>query len=155
MTTQTEVSPFVWDRDYKNTEQVRPYMADFLTIYRDIEGTKYNALFKGQIPGLANSAHEDTGIYLLQTLADLDRLKETIEAFLSAGGYRLSDKLPGPTERGTLVHVGFCMKGTGWAKTENVIVTVDERNRVLCKAPRQRNWRTHHDGPSAYLFMPT
>ena len=149
MTTTT----FVWDKDYKNLDQVRPYFADFMAIYNAITGTKYNDLFKGKIPGLIGSPNEDTGIYLLQNLAGVEEVNARIAAFLADGGYRLTEQMPGPKERGTLVHFGYYMGGTGWSKQEHVIVACVD-NMIRFKAPRQRNWRTHHNGPSSYLFMP-
>ena len=155
--TTTEVPLFEWDNEYDNVEQVRPYMDAFVPLHDEFErthGTAYNSLFKGKIPGLAGSPREDTGIYLLQTLLDLDRLGERVQQFLDAGGYRLSDRLPGPQERGTLVHVGFYMGGTGWAVSNQVTVSVNDSGNVLFRYPRQRNWRTHHAGPDSYLFKP-
>lgn len=147
------VTPFVFDRDYKNTEQVRPYLADFSALKN--AGLFYNDSFKGKIAGLAttDSKNEDTAIYLLQTLFDLERLKERTAAFLAAGGYRLTDRLPKSTERGTLVRTAFYMGGTGWKELQ-VATVRDENGTIQFKLPRQKNWRTFHDGPSSYLFMP-
>ena len=145
------MNTFVWDKDYDNTEQVRPYLADFMALKND--GTHYNADFEGKIPGLIGSIHEKTGIYLLQTLADLEKLKEKTQSFIESGGYRLSDRLPKETERGTLVHTGFYMGGTGWSQHQNAKVTV-LHEAVRFKLPRQKNWRTHYDSPGSYLFKP-
>jgi hypothetical protein len=147
------ITPFVFDRDYENTEQVRPYLNDFMVLKN--AGTFYNSDFKGKIPGLAttDSKNEDTAIYLLQTLAELERLRERTATFIATGGYRLTNCTPKPTERGTLVYTGFYCGGTGWSESQNVVVTI-EGNTVRFKAPRQRNWRTHYAGPSTYLFMP-
>lgn len=152
----TTVQTFIWDKSYDNVEQVRPYLADFIPLHDEFErahGTAYNSLFKGRIPGMAGSPNEDTGIYLLQHLLDLDRLRERTQAFLDSGGYRLTDRLPEPNERGTLVHTGYYMGGTGWSKVDHVKVNV-ENEAVKFKAPRQRNWRTHYDSVRNYLFMP-
>jgi hypothetical protein len=145
------MTPFHFDGNYKNTEQVRPYLADFMVLKQ--AGTFYNAHFKGKIPGLAgtDSKNEDTAIYLLQTLADLEALTERTEAFLANGGYRLSDQAP--ATRGTLVHTGFYMGGTGWSETKSATVKIED-GMVQFRLPRQRNWRTHFQGPSAYLFRP-
>lgn len=148
----TKTPPFVWDRNYDNTEQVRPYLADFMVLKN--AGFFYNDDFKGKIPGLANSANEDTGIYLLQNLARLDELRERTRAFIAAGGYALPHHTPMEIGRGTLVRAGFYMCGTGWSEKQVAAVKVDERDTVYFKEPRQKNWRTHYDGPSSYLFMP-
>lgn len=149
--------PFVWDKNYGNTEQMRPHLADFLAVKKEITDAgkyPYNDSFKGRIQGLAESADEDVGIYLLQRLADLDTLQGRIAKFLRDGGYRLAEQLPKTDGRGTLVRTGWYTGGTGWGEYQHVKVTVDEHGHVLFKLPRQRNWRTHHDGPSAYLFRP-
>lgn len=105
---------FVWDNDYHNTEQVRPYLDDFLVVHAELEADgryPYNDSFRGRIPGIAGP-DEDTAIYLLQTLKRLDELHNKVEAFLADGGERV-DSLD-QTRRGTVVHYGFYMGGTGW-----------------------------------------
>lgn len=155
---QTMTDTFVWDKNYKNTEQMRPYLADFLAIKKELTDAgkyPYNDSFKGRIPGLAGSLNEDTGIYLLQTLADLERLRARTADVLARGGYRLTDRLPSETERGTLIHTGGYMGGTGWKEIPQAKVRFDrETDSVWFKLPRQRNWRTFHDAPRFYLFMP-
>jgi len=151
-TTIETVAPFVWDKDYNNTEQLRPYLADFMAL-KD-SGLFYNADFKGKIPGLTNSTNEDTAIYLLQRLADLESLRSRTQEFIDAGGYRLTERLPNPTERGTLVLTAFYVGGTGWQEVSSAIVTVAENGDVRFKLPRQKNWRTHRRMTTSYLFMP-
>lgn len=105
---------FTFDNDYKNTEQVRPYMADFLEVYAEFEAAgkfPYNDSFKGRIPGV-EGPDEDTAIYLLQTLRDLDLLEAKVAAFLAEGGEHVETLTE--TRRGTVVCYGFYMGGTGW-----------------------------------------
>jgi hypothetical protein len=108
---------FVFDKNYRNDEQVRPYMEAFLAVYPEVEaagnGTAYNDSFRGLIPAIAGD-DEDTAIYLLQTLRRLDQLAVQIEEFLADGGEEVTtlDKV----RRGTVVHVGFYMGGTGWTQ---------------------------------------
>src|SRR3954469_24020651 len=108
---------FVFDKNYRNDEQVRPYMEAFLAVYTEVEaagnGTAYNDSFRGLIPAIAGD-DEDTAIYLLQTLRRLDQLAVQIEEFLADGGEEVTtlDKV----RRGTVVHVGFYMGGTGWTQ---------------------------------------
>ena len=115
-------APFVWDNNYRNDEQVRPYMDDFLRVYAELDrgrGFVYNDDFRGRIPALAGE-HEDTGIYMLQNLKRLDELEVTKAEFLASGGRKVevSDLTPGQTLRGTVVHAGFYMGGTGWQVRE-------------------------------------
>lgn len=152
---------FAFDNNYDNHEQVRPYMADFLTVYAEITadgGFPYNDSFKGRIPGLADSTDkdEDTGIYLLQNLRRLDREQARREEFLASGGVVIAetvDDFTRKTRRGTLVHYGFYMGGTGWNEYPDARVTVDDQGRVLFKEPRQRSWRTMSGG--GFLFRPS
>jgi hypothetical protein len=164
-TATTEAVPFVWDRDYRNNEQVRPYFAAYSEVRARVapEGLDpYDSLFIGEIPGIAGSADEATGIYLLQTMHRLDALAVEIAAFTETGGKPISEfDLDGKVLRGTLVHHGFYMGGTGWEVTKNVRVTFAdnpgipvERQSVLFKKPGQRNWRHQMGSQAQYLFLP-
>lgn len=113
MTAQTT---FVFDKDYKNHEQVRPFMADFLAVFAELEAAgkyPYNDSFKGRIPGV-EGPDEDTAIYMLQTLRDLDALAVKVAAFLADGGEHVETLTE--TRRGTVVCYGFYMGGTGWTE---------------------------------------
>lgn len=165
MTATIAPKTFVWDNDYKNHEQVRPYFKDYLKVRTEIEDNgqyTYNDLFKGRIPGLAESDNEDTGIYLLQTLHALDQ-ESAREAEFLASGARWVEEFDWSTEpalnkglRGTLVMRGRFMGGTGYEVFEDARVTVRttgakvvhretgetvEEFAVLIKKPRQREWR--------------
>ena len=125
-------APFVFDKNYRNDEQVRPYMEEFLSAFdrlvRPGHDSVYNDRFKGQIPSLAgtDSDNEDTAIYLLQNLRRLDIEAATRAAFVEAGGRKVTadDIQPGQTLRGTVVHSGFYMGGTGWDVREDVRLRV-------------------------------
>lgn len=126
-----EAVPFVFDKDYRNDEQVRPYMADFLRVHDEIEAAgqyPYNDSFKGRIPSLAgtDSKNEDTAIYMLQNLRRLDIEAATRAEFVEAGGRKVTadDIAPGQTLRGTVVHSGFYVGGTGWEVHEDVRLRV-------------------------------
>lgn len=152
----TAPKTFVWDKDYQNHEQVRPYFKDYLRVRAEIRASgtyTYNDLFKGRIPGLAESENEDTGIYMLQNLFRLDEKRDQMEAFVAAGGAPLTEfDLEGKILRGTLARHGWYSGGTGYAERENVRVTVSQ-NRVMFKEPRQRSWRTEYASPEQYLFQ--
>lgn len=158
--TTIDTAPFVYNGDRHDNEQVRPYFADFSKILSDMEASgkfPYNDSFKGLIPGLANSDCEDRGIYMLQTMNRLDALAVKVEDFISGGGKPLTDFAEGETHRGTLVHYGFYMGGSGWALLDDTRV-VWQRNgkgrNVQFKEPGQRSWRSHFGGPDQYLFRP-
>lgn len=124
-------APFVFDRDYNNHEQVRPYMDDFNRVYDEIVASgryTYNDSFKGRIPSLAgtDSKNEDTAIYMCQTLRTLDDEAVKRQEFLASGGRKVTadDLTPGEVLRGTVVKSGFYMGGTGWQVHDDVRVRV-------------------------------
>ena len=151
------MEPFVFDNNYDNVEQVRPYFDDFMAIYDTIEGVKHSDIFKGRIPGLCDSTdkHEDTGIYLLQTMARLEKLARKKDEFIAKGAFYLSKDGPRKFGKGTLAHFGFYVGGIGWSTLDVASVEIDERIGVKFKQPRQRNWRIQlNNCPSHYLFLP-
>lgn len=111
-------APFEFDGNYKNHEQVRPYMDDFLRVFASFDPDlkfAYNDQFKGRIPGIADGPSEDTGIYLLQTLKSLDELAVQVEKFKAEGGRVVTaDDVGDKVLRGTVVFTGFYVGGTGW-----------------------------------------
>lgn len=129
-TVSEQAPPFVFDRNYGNYEQVRPYMADFLRVYEDVRrgSLAYNDDFIGRIPGLGAVSEKDesTGIYMLQTLRTLDIEEGKRQEFIASGGRKVSaeDIEPGQVLRGTVVKSGFYMGGTGWAVHEGIRLRV-------------------------------
>lgn len=120
-------APFVFDRNYDNHEQVRPYMDDFNRVHDEIVASgryAYNDSFKGRIPSLAgtDSKNEDTAIYMMQNLRQLDIEDAKRQEFIESGGRKVTvdDLTPGLELRGTVVRSGFYMGGTGWEEHENV-----------------------------------
>lgn len=134
MTTSTTTVPlFAWDRDYGNHEQVRPYLADFEQVKADIlgggSGVAYNSQFRGRIAGVAGSPNEDTAIYMLQNLSRLDELGAQVAAFLESGGEVV--ETVDAMRRGTVVHFGFYMGGTGWKQYDSARLTTYGPRNVL------------------------
>lgn len=124
-------APFVFDKNYDNHEQVRPYMDDFNRVYDELVESgryPYNDSFRGRIPSLGDvdSKNEDTAIYMLQTLRTLDEEAKKRDAFLESGGRKVTveDLADGQVLRGTVVKAGFYMGGTGWSVHENIRLRV-------------------------------
>lgn len=120
---ETTARPFTFDRNYDNTEQVRPYYADYAAVRAEMDAAgryPYNDDFKGRIASLAGTddREEDSAIYLLQRMHELDALTVKIADFLASGGVRADDLQEGEIRRGTVVHYGFYMGGTGWQQWE-------------------------------------
>ncbi|WP_156251010.1 hypothetical protein [Pseudactinotalea terrae] len=143
--TLTADGPFRFDRDYKNVEQVRPYMDAFLARYDELAQAgqyPYNDSFRGHIPGI-EGPDEDTAIYLLQRLRDRDRLDAQREEFIAAGGFEVTvtDLAPGQVLRGTVVHCGYFMGGTGWQQFESARLRAQNGSlTVIEKGKRNGQW---------------
>ena len=126
--------PFEFDRNYRNTEQVRPYLAEFQRVYADLEEARgrhpYDSELLGKVAALSGSTekNETTALYLLKTLHDLDELTLTQNAFIEAGGRKVTaeDLEPGQVLRGTIAKSGFYMGGTGWKVNEDIRLRVRE-----------------------------
>jgi|GEM_PF-6772841 len=132
--TGVEPEPFVFDQDYDNHEQVRPYFAAYLRRLQALEIAgkyPYNDSFKGHIPGI-EGPDEDTAIYLLQGMGDRDAMRAKRDDFLAAGGreMRPSDLHEGQQLRGTVVHCGFYVGDTGWTQFESARL-VKNRGRLM------------------------
>lgn len=153
----TKPARFVFNKDHKDTEQVRPYFADYMRLYEALVEKghyPYNDSFWGQIPGLAGSPDEERGIYLLQTLRSLEDMRQRAATFKDEGGCEVtSSTWPAGIEcRGTLARYGWYITGTGWEVLDDVRVKIDEKTGdVMFKLPRQRQWRQHFSG-GTYLF---
>jgi hypothetical protein len=110
--------PFVWDGSYKNHEQVRPYLADFLRVYDEVErpgrGFAYNDDFKGRIPAI-EGPHEDTAIYMLQNMRRRDAEDAEVAKFVESGAREVDvEDIPaGATLRGTIALHRFYSGDTG------------------------------------------
>ena len=131
-------TPFTFDKNYDNNEQVRPFYAAYSTVRAELEAAgqyPYNDSFKGRIPGIEGPS-EDTAIYLLQTMHDLDDMREKVAAF---GGVDAATLPVGETWRGDVAKYGWYMGGTGWQVYKDHRIERNSRGDVLLTAPRKRN----------------
>ena len=140
------LKPFVFDQNYHNVEQVRPFFAEYSAVRAEIDGDgdySYNDSFKGCIPTLAatDDKNEDTAIYLLQTMHQLDALAVRKADFLASGGVDASSIERGKTVRGTVAVYGFYMGGTGWREYEDARLTRNEHDRLVIIPKGKRNGR--------------
>lgn len=140
----TGQGPWTFNRDYKDTEQVRTFLADFLTAYHDITRRgeyPYNTSFKGRIPGLANATNknEDAAIYLLHTLKRLDEIKARVGAALGEG-FQPLDSVTEPRRYARVVEYGFYMEGTGWREwTAARVVPYGRHGRMILAKGKRTN----------------
>jgi len=143
--TGVEPEPFVFDKDYDNHEQVRPYFAAYTDRLRALESLgkyPYNESFKGHIPGI-EGPDEDTAIYLLQRMRDRDAMHAKRDEFLSDGGreIRPADLADGEQLRGTVASYGFYSGGTGWAQYESARLTKHRGALVVLEKGKRTNGR--------------
>ena len=136
--------PFVFDKDYRNNEQVRPFFAEYSAVRAELDAAgeyPYNDSFRGRIPSLAaaDGKNEDTAIYLLQTMHGLDAVAVRKADFLAGGGVDAYSIEPGKPVRGTVVVYGFYVGGTGWKEYEDARLVRDVRNRLLIIPKGKRN----------------
>jgi hypothetical protein len=150
----TPAEPFVFDKDYDNYEQVRPYFADYENTRIELEDAgkyPYDESFKGQLPSLAGTSDKDetTAIYMLQQMYSREQMNREVRAFTAAGG-RDAEGVVGE-QRGDLATYGYYVGGTGWSVIKDARVK-RENGRTMVKEPRQRNWRVLGAGNA--LFKP-
>lgn len=95
-------SPFVFDKDYRNLDQVAHLWDAYATRYQELAAAgryPYNADFKGRIDGLvADDKSEDTAIYLLQTMRHIREFDAEVQALKDAGYVEPDVKPRGITE---------------------------------------------------------
>lgn len=126
--TSVSPAPFVFDKNYDNYEQVRPYMDEFNRVHDELldpkRGFVYNDDFVGKLPSLAGTAEKDekTAIYMLQSLRRINDENEKLAAFLASGGVPMEDvSVTGSTPvRGDIAAKGWYVGGTGWKVIEDV-----------------------------------
>lgn len=139
MTTATESSaPFTFNRDYDDHDQVRPYYDAYLVRRAQIESAgqyPYNDSFRGQIDGLkaATERDEDSAIYMLQKLHQINEDDARLAEFLAAGGVSADQIKPGEVWRGDVAEKGFYSGGTGWNVTCNARLSRDSRGYLVMK----------------------
>lgn len=85
----TTPAPFVFDKDYRNFEQVAHLWDAYDARHRELVAAgryPYNADFKGKIDGLvADDKNEDTAIYLLQVTRHIREFDAEVQALRDEG----------------------------------------------------------------------
>lgn len=148
------MSAFTFNRNYRDNEQVRPYFADYCAVRAELipsgrgsEWICYNIDFKGRIASLVGTddKNEDTAIYLLQNMYTLDAEKEREAAFIADGGREVThaEVTEGTVIRGTIVHRGFYMGGTGWQQWDSARLISTHGGRSLVVLPKGKRTNGH------------
>ena len=143
---QGSASPWRFDKNYRNTEQVAAFMPAFLERFAELDPTlrfAYNDSFKGHVAGIEGPC-EDTAIYLLQGRKRLLELESRVAQALADGfvevtelpSYRVTETAV-PLKCCSVVHYGFYTGGTGWKEWHDVrLVPTPSGMAVLPKRAR-------------------
>jgi hypothetical protein len=110
-----------FNKQYADLEQVAEFLPAFLDVLAEIEGAgqyRYNAAFKGRIPGI-EGAREDTAIYLLQGLERARKEAARIDELLQAG-YIYVTELTETRRYGHVVLTPTRHMGEQWAEFHDV-----------------------------------
>lgn len=134
-------APFVFNNNLRDVEQVRPYFDAYMAVFEELDAEgkfPYNDEFKGRIPGLEGE-HEDTGIYLLQTMRHHADLNDQVEEWKGDAKVReitAADIAPDEEIRCDIAMYGFYTGGTGFETLENVRLTNYRGSLVYMKGYR-------------------
>jgi hypothetical protein len=138
------MTEFRFDKNYRNVEQVRPFMAAYLARYEALRADghyPYNALFKGYLGAdFATERDEDAAIYLCQTLRELDALAIKVADAL-ADGYVPAELVTRPAKCRVIVDYGYYMSGTGWREYHDARLV--DLNGSLVAMPKGARTRGH------------
>lgn len=140
---------YVFDRNYRDTEQVRPFLADFLAVHAEIIAAgayPYNDSFRGRIPGLAGADRksEDAAIYMLQTLKETDALAVKVAAAVADGCEPMAEAPLEPMKCERIIQYGWYVGGTGWAEWNGArLVAFMDNPRSLAVLPKGKRTRGH------------
>ena len=107
------MTEFHFDNDYRNLEQVRSFIPDFLARFAELDpqmSFAYNRDFRCHM-GLTGD--EDTAIFLCQALKRLDEITEQVAQAL-ARGYVEINEVNEPMKCCSVIAYGFNSDGTGW-----------------------------------------
>lgn len=110
-----ETASFVFNGDYDDLEQARPFFAAFLEVHAALteEGKyPYNDSFRGRI---GVTGDEDAAIYLCQHLLRADQSAGKVARYL-ADGWEPLDSVTEITRFAGVVYYGFYSGGGGWSE---------------------------------------
>ncbi|MHB1772065.1 MAG: hypothetical protein ACYCST_10030 [Acidimicrobiales bacterium] len=131
-------SPWRFDGNYKNTEQVAAFMPAFLERFAELDPTlrfAYNDSFRGHVAGIEGPC-EDTAIYLLQGRKRLLELEAKIAQAVTDGFVEVTETAE-PLKCSAVVHYGFYTGGDGWREWHDVrLVPAGSGMAVLSKRAR-------------------
>ena len=104
-----------FNRSYDDLDQVAGFFDAYMVVFAEFEAAgkyPYNDSFKGRIVGIEGE-HEDTAIYLLQSLRRYREMMAKVEAAL-ADGFEHLESLDEITKFKHVVHYGRYGGKSGW-----------------------------------------
>lgn len=114
---------FAFNRDYDDYGQVRHMQPAYEAHRAMLDGAgryPYNDSFRGMLgEEFATPRDEESAIYMLQRLHDLDEIERKRAAFIAEGAEEIT-VLDGPRRFSRVVRYGWFMGGTGWAEFSDV-----------------------------------
>jgi len=143
-----------FNRQYGDLAQVEQFLPAFLVVLAEIETAgqyRYNASFKGRIPGI-EGACEDTAIYLLQGLEAQRRQDERV-AQLVAAGYEHLTQLSETRKYSHVVLYPRSRMGGAWAEYRDARL-VTNGSRPYAVLPKGRRTNGHLVSGRAVLVRP-
>ena len=144
------VEPFVFDGDYRNNEQVRPFFAEYSAVRAELDAAgeySHSYSFMGRIPSLAatDAKNEYTAIDLLQKMHGLDAVAVHNADFLAGGGVDARSIEQGKPVRGTVVN--YSLAYGSWREYEDARLVRDGSDRLFLIPKGKRNGILVH-GPA-------
>lgn len=109
-----------FNKKYKDLAQVETFLPSFMARLQELEAAgkyRYNASFKGHIPGI-EGPDEDSAIYLLQNLERWNA-EQANEAALIADGYEYVTELASMRKYSHIVLIRTREMGLGWVDYRN------------------------------------
>lgn len=148
----TTATLFQWNGDYKDNEQVRPYLARYSEL-RDA-GMFYNTDFVGKIEGIAGSEYESKAIYMLSCLWGIESEREEIAHAINDGFQQVTHGDPGGFKHYAEVIVyrpGHYVGGTGLiSKYERARLAFDTDGSVYAVIPARKRHGHQVRGAQVY-----
>lgn len=136
---------FVFDKNYRNTDQVAPYFDAYMARFRELEAGgqyPYNDSFRGHVPGIEGDC-EGAAIYIMQGVRHLNEEHARV-AKLRAEGLAPIDNLPARKRfaRIALYRPGSYTNGTGELSVyEDARLVPDDQGRPYAVLPKGKRTR--------------
>jgi hypothetical protein len=147
---------FVWNRDYSDHEQVRPFLPAFSVLYEALEARGdhyYDDAFLGLIPEIAGD-DEGTALYLLKGLYRLEREHEQVAEIRETHDELVEINLERRFASVVVYRPGYYVGGGGRIDRYEAARVVPRDGRPYAILPRGARTRGHAIGSATVLVRP-